>query len=155
MSIRIRADEKAALVEALEGDYASPEAAAGAIFSLCADLLAKRDSYVVRVAWGHGFFLGPIHDKRQAAKVAGLAAQTFSATERAQNEGTGILALAGPARLLEATTGLLEGTPDPRFCTTCTHPVFAHVNTAWVKPKGKLRQPAGCTVTDCTCREKS
>jgi hypothetical protein len=155
MSIRLRKEEKEAVMAALDTEYDSAEGAATAVFHLVADLLAKRDSHGVLVNWGQGgYFLGPIYgDKRQAAKVAALASETFSATERAQNESARVVLLASPARLLEANVGSLETLTDDRYCQGCGHPWFAHIDKAWVKPRGKTKQPPGCSVPECKCRE--
>jgi hypothetical protein len=150
MTVRIRNDERAAIVAALESDeYDSPETAAKAIFELVAGLLAKRDSYCVKVDWASGVVLGPIWgDSRQAAKVASAAQVTFSATERAQNLGVAVLPLSSPAALLEEHS---DGRPG--ICPDCEHPKPSHWDKAWVKPGGKVRQPRGCVVAGCGCKE--
>jgi hypothetical protein len=149
VTVRIRNDERAAVMAALEDDYDTPEAAAKAVFELVAGLLAKRDAYCIKVDWASGVILGPIwDDSRQAAKVAGVAQETFSATERAQNLGAVVLPMSSPAALLEERR---EGRPG--FCPDCDHPKPSHWDKAWVKPAGKIRQPRGCVVAGCGCRE--
>lgn len=147
--IRPRKEELDAIIEALEAEYADEKSAATAILQLAAGLLAKRDAYCIRVDWGPGVILGPIwDDSRQAAKVASMAQETFSATQGAQNLGARVLPMSSPAALLEERR---EGRPG--ICPECEHPKPSHWDKAWVKLGGKVRQPRGCVVAGCGCKE--
>jgi hypothetical protein len=56
--------------------------------------------------------------------------------------------MSSPAALLEERR---EGRPG--FCPDCDHPKPSHWDKAWVKPAGKIRQPRGCVVAGCGCKE--
>lgn len=154
MSIRLRKDEKEALVAALESDYDSPEAAAGAIFALAYDLISKRDQVALYVQWGSGVVIGPFPGQVEAKKAGRLARSTFAVD--APEGAVRVIPLASPASLPTQRTGPPGGTPG----CACGHPPLAHLNQRWKRFKQGVKnydkqpwQPPGCMVEGCTCRE--
>lgn len=154
MTIRLRADEKAAVTSALEAEYDDEAQAAQAVFALCFDLLSKRPSHVVYVAWGPGVLYGPFGNKTDAKMASKLAAATFAPD--ALEGAVRVLPLGAPDSLSGANVGTVSGI-DGRYCQAdgCGHAWIAHINTKWSKPGAKsnfFTEQPGCTVTGCKCK---
>jgi hypothetical protein len=119
-----------AVVEALEQEYDSPEAAAKAIYALCVDLYSRADTWGIK-AGPHAY--GPCASKAQAKSVA----RHFGLGEDS------IKPLYGLGRLALADTTVTTS----RRCPDCDHPKIAHF------PKTKANQKKwDCLVDGCKCR---
>ncbi len=140
MAIRIRKDEKEALVDLLGQEWDSAGDAATAVFSAVVSLLGQRDTYGVQVA-GAGlvpFAVGPFYDTRETkALIAGLPAGWAREA-----------VLFSPARMTAVT---VEPSIDKRFCGACGHPKFAHGPHGC--EVGEKRTKAGkVTTKGCGCK---
>jgi hypothetical protein len=155
MTVRIRNDERAAIVAALESDdYDSPETAAKAIFELVAGLLAKRSGYALVVEWGPGVLYGPYFDQREAKSAGKKAAATFAS--EAPEGSVRVIPLGAPVRLSESLTAPAGGTSG----CVCGHAWGGHMNQRWKQWKKGVKdwskqpwQAPGCMACECKVHE--
>lgn len=129
----MRKAEIEAMVEVLEQDWPSPEAAAEAAFDRAVELLGLRDAHGLRVDWAGGpTVFGPIYHKTQAKKLGGQVTAALPDVNVYLGE------LKAPALLVQ------EQVPDYSVhCPECSHPKFAH-----------FPNKRECVAVGCKCRQK-
>lgn len=135
MAVRLRNDEKVAILALLEREYKSESEAAATVLREVAALLAERDSFGVVIDMpGIPLAYGPWYDLATAKKVI-------------LEDDMRIFRLHSPAAMMRR----LEPSPDKRYCE-CGHPRFAHIDHRWTPWKGGKQRNPGCMACACTKR---
>lgn len=127
MKIALRADERTAIIAALEAEYGTDREAAETMFRLVTDLLGARESFGIKF---HGFAFGPWYHATEVKKLATSLGGDAS-----------VHRLWSPGRFMT-----LQEPPThrkPTGCHKCGHPLFAHGFSG-------IR---GCVVKKCRCKE--
>jgi hypothetical protein len=125
VKITLRNDERAAIIAALEGEYASDRLAADELFGTVVDALTQRDSFGIKYM---GFAFGPwFHGtavKKLATSLPGSTIHRLHSSQRFEI--------------------LLDGDTHRKStsCESCQHPLFAHGFGG-----------RGCVVRKCKCKE--
>ena len=146
--MRLRNEERTAVLAMLDTEYSSPEDAADAVFNGVQKLLEERDSHGVRVRVGDtldvavGPFYGLTEARKAVKELGGMAT---------------IAPMASPGGFFKK---LEEMDLDRRYCDVCEHPRFAHLQAGkfngciagrLTDKKGKETQ-AGCGCTAVTAK---
>ena len=140
MTIRVRKDETAVVVEILETEFDTAEQMAIELIKKVAELLCERESYAVGldgIAWW-GWW---------DARSAGKAAESIG----------GRVGKVYPSGPLERRLTAFSGISERGLCPGCKHPWPAHIDRPWREGTRKTgpTKPPGCCVLNCPCEVKS